>query len=107
MDETVDINALAFNLLDEETRKEHLIPTMTNPFDLPKDHKMINPFSMKLIGNWTDGEHVIHNPVSCKISRKIAIKGGKVIQAWKINEDNEYVELLKYDDGTWDVELYN
>ena len=107
MDETIDINVLAFNLLDKETRKQHLEPTMSNPFELPPNEKMINPFSMEIMGEWSDGEHVIHNPFSCKITRKIEIKNGEVVQAWKISEDNEYEEVLKYEDGTWDVELFN
>jgi hypothetical protein len=28
------------------------------------------------------------------------------VQVWKVNEDNEYEEVLPYEDGTWDNKLF-
>lgn len=89
----IDINDLSFNNLSEDIRLESLKATMGNPFDLPDNPSMMNPFTYEVKGNWVDGEHVIHNPFTLKIQSKVLIDNNKVIKAWTVNENNQYNEV--------------
>jgi hypothetical protein len=106
----IDIKDLKFNLLPKDVRLKALKPTFYNPFEVSKEEldklPMLNPFSMQLLGNWDDGEHIAHEIMSLKIYRKLIVKDGNVVKVWKVNDNNQYELVEPRTDGTWDVDLF-
>jgi hypothetical protein len=108
--ENINIKDLKFNLQPKDVRLKALKPTFHNPFEVSKKEfdkiPKLNPFSMELLGNWKDGEHIVHDVMNLKIYRKLIVKDGKVVKVWKVNGDNQYELVEPYTDGTWDVDLF-
>lgn len=108
----IDIYDLSFNELEQDVRFRLLKPIFINPFNLPNNTKLINPFTFERKdrnGNnviWDNGIHIIHNVFTFKIYRKILVENNRVTKVWSVNEINEYKEVNPYKNGTWDCHLF-
>ena len=98
--QAIDPNDLSFNLLDKQTRINFLWDTgkFNNPFKLPKDIILFNPFTGIPIRpdgkpvNLGNTVHYMHNVFNCKLFAKIEYQEGKPIKLWHVNDQNEWVE---------------
>jgi hypothetical protein len=103
-----DVYDLSFNKLDltKEERSKILLEVgvLFSPFDEGvKDMVMMNPFTFETVnGTKEDGEYIIHHVWTGMIDQKVQFKDGKAIRAWKVNDDNEYEEVFKQDNGYWE-----
>jgi len=83
--------------LTDEERRDLLLPTMINPFEIPKDYPMMNPFTFKVInGLLEDGEQIYNHLMTGQTWKKVIVEGGEVVRAFNyILDTNEWVEIPK------------
>jgi hypothetical protein len=101
MKEIINPNELSFNNLDEKVAIEYLLNNgyFHNPFKLPDNVKLINPFTGHAIDkngkpiNMGDEIFIIRNPFNSKIIGKIEYKNGKPFKKWDVNDKNKWVEI--------------
>ena len=92
----IDVDDLKFNELSEDERITALVREgrFRNPFDLPKDTPMMNPFTLKIVnGTMKDGVHVMHNPMNGKIFRKVLVENNEVVKAWDVSDNNTWRQV--------------
>ena len=84
-----------FNSLDNEVKLELMKPYLMDPFNLPKDVKLINPYSLKLFGNWENGVYLLSNPFNLTFFRKVIVNENKVTKAYQLNSETGRFKLIK------------
>jgi len=107
MEYDIDPDDLSFNLLPNDVANDYLMENghFHNPFDLPDGIIMINPFTGVAVRHNKDtpkeptynppelnGNRIIRNPFTSKITGKILYENGIAIKKWGVSDDNEWVE---------------
>ena len=108
MEIEISSDSLEFNSLPHDTKVQRMWDEgkLINPFsDEAKNMTMMNPFTFETVnGTMDDGEHMIRNPFTMDIIRKVLFEGGKPIKAWVVNDNGDgFDELPRNKDGTWDT----
>jgi len=90
------INEWNDELTDKE-RRNLLLPTMVNPFEIPKDFPMMNPFTFEVVnGPLKDGEVIHYHLMTGQTWKKTVALDGEVVRAFNyILEDKAWVEITK------------
>jgi len=79
------------NELSEEKKMKLLMDNgdLYNPFDLPPDVPMANPFSWELIGKWESGEHILFHIMGGHIWKKAFVFNNEVVKAYNYNSSSD------------------
>jgi hypothetical protein len=94
--EELGFTAEEWNKLSSEHKKDFMKGEMYDPFNLPDDVTMLNPFSFDLTGPWVDGEHILYHLFSLDVWKKIEIKNEEVIKAWNYDHYTKgFIEIPK------------
>lgn len=84
-----------FNNLPREDQFNHFKGDFYNPFDLPPDAPMLNPFTFKTFGKWRDGSHLLVHIFSGHIYNRILVRNNVVIKVEELNDEYRWVEIKK------------
>lgn len=98
----IEPEELSFNNLPHDLATYYLWDNgfLYNPFNLPPDAILTNPFTGESVyakdgsvvfrGNETI---ILRNPFNSKLLSKVQYKDDKVFKVWKVNENNEWEEF--------------